>query len=159
SCVIMPRPACAPAAPDDSYTSQGGGGNGEAVWSEVVTWTDLPEESMALSQAASGTLFATGLTPTRRPRRREGREIEMRIGILGSGLRGGNVGPLCARAGPRGVFSSARSEQKLKRLAREAGPRAQAGSPADAARDADALLLAVHWSRLGDVLHRAGRIS
>ena len=44
----------------------------------------------------------------------------MRIGILGSGLMGGKLGTIFARAGHEVVFSYARSEQKLKRLAREA---------------------------------------
>ena len=57
------------------------------------------------------------------------------------------------------VFSYARSDQKLKRLAREAKGNARAGTPADAARDADALLLAVHWLRIDDVLQRAGDLS
>ena len=80
----------------------------------------------------------------------------MRIGILGSGLMGGKLGTLFARAGHEVVFSYARSERKLKRLAREAGPRARAGTPGDAARDSDVLLLAVHWSRVDDVLKQAG---
>ncbi len=83
----------------------------------------------------------------------------MRIGILGSGLMGGKLGTLFARAGHEVVFSYARSEQKLKRLAREAGGHARAGTPRDAARDADALLLAVHWSRIEDVLNQAGDLS
>ena len=57
------------------------------------------------------------------------------------------------------VFSYARSEQKLKRLAREAGRKARAGTPGDAARESDALLLAVHWSRVEDVLQKAGGLS
>ena len=80
----------------------------------------------------------------------------MRIGILGSGLMGGKLGTLFARAGHEVVFSYARSEQKLKRLARQAGERARAGTPADAARESDVLLLAVHWSRVHDVLKQAG---
>src|SRR5713101_4697155 len=80
----------------------------------------------------------------------------MRIGILGSGLMGGKLGTIFARAGHEVVFSYARSEQKLKRLARGAGKRARAGTPADAAREADVLLLAVHWSRVDDVLKQAG---
>ncbi len=80
----------------------------------------------------------------------------MRIGILGSGLMGGKLGTLFARAGHEVVFSYARSERKLKRLAREAGVRARAGTPADAARESDVLLLAVHWSRVDDVLKQAG---
>jgi 8-hydroxy-5-deazaflavin:NADPH oxidoreductase len=83
----------------------------------------------------------------------------MRIGILGSGLMGAKLGTLFARAGHDVVFSYARSEQKLKRLAREAGANARAGTPAGAARDADALLLAVHWSRVDDVLKQAGDLS
>ncbi len=53
------------------------------------------------------------------------------------------------------VFSYARSREKLECLAREAGGNAQAGTPQEAARDADALLLAVHWSRVDDVLTQA----
>ena len=83
----------------------------------------------------------------------------MRVGILGSGLMGGKLGTLFARAGHEVVFSYARSEQKLKKLAREARGNARAGTPGDAARDADALLLAVHWSRVDDVLMQAGDVS
>jgi 8-hydroxy-5-deazaflavin:NADPH oxidoreductase len=83
----------------------------------------------------------------------------MRMGILGSGLMGGKLGTLFARAGHEVVFSYARSEQKLKRLAREAQGNARAGTPSDAAREADALLLAVHWSRVADVLKQAGNVS
>jgi predicted dinucleotide-binding enzyme len=83
----------------------------------------------------------------------------MRIGILGSGLMGGKLGTIFARAGHEVVFSYAHSPRKLKRLAREAGGRARAGTPREAASDADALLLAVHWSRVDDVLKKAGDLS
>ena len=83
----------------------------------------------------------------------------IRIGILGSGLMGGKLGTLFARAGHDVVFSYARREAKLKRLAREAQGTARAGTPAEAARDADALLLAVHWSRVDDVLKQAGDLA
>jgi hypothetical protein len=83
----------------------------------------------------------------------------MRIGILGSGLMGGKLGTLFARAGHDVVFSYARSEQKLRDLAREAQGKARAGTPAEAAAEADALLLAVHWSRMDDVLKQAGDLS
>jgi predicted dinucleotide-binding enzyme len=83
----------------------------------------------------------------------------MRIGILGSGLMGGKLGTIFARAGHEVVFSYARSEDKLKRLARDAQGNARAGSPAEAAKDADALLLAAHWSRFDDVLKQAGDLS
>ena len=83
----------------------------------------------------------------------------MRIGILGSGLMGGKLGTLFARAGHDVVFTYARSDQKLKRLAREARGNARAGTPGEAAREADVLLLAVHWSRVDDVLKQAGDLS
>src|SRR3982750_1344427 len=83
----------------------------------------------------------------------------MRIGILGSGLMGGKLGTIFARAGHDVVFTYSHSDQKLKRLAREAGQRASAGTPREAAADADALLLAVHWSRVNDVLKQAGDVS
>jgi 8-hydroxy-5-deazaflavin:NADPH oxidoreductase len=83
----------------------------------------------------------------------------MRIGILGSGLMGAKLGTIWARAGHDVVFSYARSDQKLERLARAARGKARAGTPAAAARDADALLLAVHWSRVDDVLQQAGDVS
>src|SRR5947199_8020350 len=80
----------------------------------------------------------------------------MRVGILGSGLMGGKLGTLFARAGHEVVFSYARRQEKLKRLARDAAGQARAGTPREAAQEADALLLAVHWSRIDDVLHQAG---
>jgi predicted dinucleotide-binding enzyme len=83
----------------------------------------------------------------------------MRIGILGSGLMGGKLGTIFARAGHEVVFSYSHSKAKLEKLARDAGGRASAGTPAQAAKDADALLLAVHWSRVDDVLKKAGDVS
>src|SRR5262245_7933042 len=94
----------------------------------------------------------------------------MRIGILGSGLIGAKLGTIFARAGHDVMFSYARSDAKLRRLARRAtessrgqsvrgknGP-ARAGTPLEASRDADVVLLAVHWSRVDDVLKRAGNL-
>src|SRR3954471_2080779 len=83
----------------------------------------------------------------------------MRIGILGSGLMGGKLGTIFARAGHEVVFSYARSAQKLERLAKKAGGKARSGTPREAAEDADALLLAVHWLRFDDVLKQAGDLS
>ena len=83
----------------------------------------------------------------------------MRIGILGSGLMGGRLGTIFAKAGHDVVFSYARSRRKLNRLARHAGRRAAVGTPRVAAEDADVLLLAVHWSRVNDVLKQAGDLS
>lgn len=83
----------------------------------------------------------------------------MRVGILGSGLMGAKLGTIFARAGHEVVFSYAQSTQKLKRLAREAGGTARHGTPNEAALEAELLLLAVHWSRVDDVLDQAGELS
>ena len=83
----------------------------------------------------------------------------MRIGILGSGLMGSKLGTILALARHEVVFSYSHSERKLKRLAREARGHARAGTPREAAANADAVLLAVHWSRIDDVLKQAGSLS
>ncbi len=80
----------------------------------------------------------------------------MRVGILGSGLMGGKLGTIFARAGHEVVFSYARHPEKLEQLARDARGNARAGTPREAAQNADAILLAVHWLRMDDVLTQAG---
>jgi len=72
---------------------------------------------------------------------------------------GGKLGTLFARAGHDVVFSYARSEDKLSGLARSAGHNARAGTPHEAGQKADVILLAVHWSRVDDVLSKAGDLS
>jgi predicted dinucleotide-binding enzyme len=72
---------------------------------------------------------------------------------------GGKLGTIFARAGHEVVFSYAHREEKLETLARDAGRNARAGTPGEAAREADALLLAVHWSRVDNVLDQAGDLS
>jgi 8-hydroxy-5-deazaflavin:NADPH oxidoreductase len=83
----------------------------------------------------------------------------MRIGILGSGLIGGKLGTVFARAGHDVVFSYSRNKRKLERLASTAGKSARTGTPREAVQDADVILLAVHWSRVDDVLKKAGDLS
>jgi hypothetical protein len=82
----------------------------------------------------------------------------MRIGILGSGLMGGKLGTILARAGHKVVFSYAHTQEKLERLARGAGATARTGTPREAAKHGEVLLLAVHWSRVDDVLRQAGSV-
>ena len=72
---------------------------------------------------------------------------------------GAKLGTIFVRAGHDVVFSYSHDHAKLERLARDSGGVARAGSPADAARDADAVLLAVHWSRVDDVLKKAGDLT
>jgi hypothetical protein len=96
----------------------------------------------------------------RYPEHLEKRRVsDMRVGILGSGLMGAKLGTIFARAGHDVVFSYARNDQKLRRLAQDAKGKARAGTPGEAAREADVLLLAVPWSRVDDVLKQAGDVS
>jgi 8-hydroxy-5-deazaflavin:NADPH oxidoreductase len=81
----------------------------------------------------------------------------MKIGILGSGLMGAKLGRLWAACGHDVTFAYSRDPAKLERLAREA--RGESGSVAEAAEGADAVLLAVHWSRIDDVLGQAGDLA
>lgn len=67
---------------------------------------------------------------------------------------GAKLGAIFARAGHEVTFSYSRSQRKLERLARQA--EARVGTPREAVQGADALLLAVHWSRVDDVLTQAG---
>lgn len=78
----------------------------------------------------------------------------MKIGILGSGLMGSKLGGLWASCGHDVTFAYARSPAKLERLARDFG--GTSGTVAEAVGRADVLLLAVHWSRIADVLEQAG---
>lgn len=78
----------------------------------------------------------------------------MKVGILGSGRMGGTLGAIWSRAGHQVTFSYARRKAKLEQLARECA--ARSGTPAEAVTDADAVLIAVHWMRLEDVLAQAG---
>ena len=74
-------------------------------------------------------------------------------------MMGAKLGTLFARAGHDVVFSYSHSRSKLEKLAREAGKTARAGTPREAAQDADVLLLAVHWNRVDDVLRQAGDLA
>src|SRR5262245_26766546 len=79
----------------------------------------------------------------------------MRIGIMGSGRIGSNVGERLARAGHEVVFSGSRSTLKLEALARDL-PRARAASPPEAVAMTDAIVFAVPWAQIDDVLRQAG---
>lgn len=83
----------------------------------------------------------------------------MRVGILGSGLMGSKLGTIFARVGHQVTFSYSRSDAKLEKLAREAKGKSSAGTPREATQNADVVLLAVHWSRVNDVLKHAGDLS
>lgn len=76
---------------------------------------------------------------------------ELRLGVLGAGRIGRAVGRLWVRAGHTVVFGARRPEQ-LRPFVAELGPAASTAPIRDAVRDVDALLLAVTYAALDEVL-------
>jgi predicted dinucleotide-binding enzyme len=83
----------------------------------------------------------------------------MRIGILGAGNVGGTLGRAWAARGHDVYFGVPRpQEAKTQDLLRAIGPRARAGSVADAAAFAEIVVLATPWGATEDALSRAGNL-
>lgn len=82
----------------------------------------------------------------------------MKIGIIGAGHIGGNLARLWAPQ-HQVLVSFSRSPEKLAALAREAGPTVQPGSPAEAVRFADVLVVSVPFALLGTVLAPLGDLT
>src|SRR5919204_2698281 len=82
----------------------------------------------------------------------------MRIGIIGAGRIGGNAARLLAAAGHEVKLSFARDPAKLEALASEIGERASTGSPAEAARFGEVVVLSVPWGTIDDALAQAGAL-
>jgi predicted dinucleotide-binding enzyme len=74
----------------------------------------------------------------------------IKIGIIGSGRQGGAIGLQWAKAGHEVLFSS-RNPGNLKDLVAKAGPKARAGTPAEAAKFGDVILVAVPYGELPNV--------
>jgi predicted dinucleotide-binding enzyme len=71
-------------------------------------------------------------------------ESPRRIGIVGAGNIGGTLGRLWLKAGYE-VFFSSRHPEELKALIEELGPKARAGTPAEAIAFGNAVLIAVPY--------------
>ena len=81
----------------------------------------------------------------------------MRVGIVGSGRIGGNVGIQLARSGHEVLFSYSRDAEKLDQLAAEAGG-AGTGTPREAVAFGDAVVFAVPWRLIDDVIGEMGSL-
>lgn len=82
----------------------------------------------------------------------------MRIGVIGAGRIGGNIGKLLAQAGHEVLFSFSRDQAKLQALADDAGAGAQVGTPAEAAAFGDLIVVSVPWALVDKVLAEAGSL-
>lgn len=74
----------------------------------------------------------------------------LRIGTIGAGNIGGSVGSLWVRAG-HDVFFSALNPDELKPMVEALGPRARAGSTAQAIASGDIILLAVPYRAIPSI--------
>jgi predicted dinucleotide-binding enzyme len=78
------------------------------------------------------------------------RAAPIRIGVIGSGRVGGTIGSLWVKAGHEVMFS-ARDIGEVKDLVAGLGPRAQAGTPKQAAAFGAAVLVSVPYAALPQV--------
>ena len=81
-----------------------------------------------------------------------------KIGIIGAGMVGATAARLFVDAGHDVAVSNSRGPETLAALVNDLGPRARAVTPADAARWADIVLLAVPW-RTPEALPPAGAVA
>jgi 8-hydroxy-5-deazaflavin:NADPH oxidoreductase len=81
----------------------------------------------------------------------------VRVGIVGAGRIGGNVGVQLARSGHEVLFSYSRDSVKLDRFANAVG--ARSGTPRDAVELGEAIVFAVPWRLIDAVLGETGSLA
>jgi 8-hydroxy-5-deazaflavin:NADPH oxidoreductase len=84
----------------------------------------------------------------------------MRVGIIGAGNIGGNCARRFVASGKHEVkLSFSRDPANLARLARELGDRASVGTPPEAVRFGDVVVLSVPWDAIPEALRQAGSLA
>jgi predicted dinucleotide-binding enzyme len=84
----------------------------------------------------------------------------MRIGIIGAGNIGGNCARRFVVSGKHEVkLSFSRDPANLAALARELGDRASVGTPVEAVRYGDVVVLSVPWDTIPEALRQAGSLA
>jgi predicted dinucleotide-binding enzyme len=105
---------------------------------------DIDRRRLLKLAAAAGLLSSVALPA------RAALMTSSRIGIIGSGNVGSAIGRSWIKSGHDVMFSS-RNLDHDKKLAAELGPKARAGSPAEAAAFGDAILIAVPYGALPEL--------
>ncbi len=82
----------------------------------------------------------------------------MNIGIIGSGSMGSGLGKIWAQNGHKLMFSYSRDTTKLEKIAQSIGSNARVGTPAEAVKFADAVVLSVPYGAVEDALQAAGSL-
>jgi 8-hydroxy-5-deazaflavin:NADPH oxidoreductase len=80
----------------------------------------------------------------------------MNIGIIGAGNMGSGLGKIWAKNGHKLMFSYSRDTTKLEKIAQAININASVGTPAEAARFADVVVLSVPYSAVADAIKAAG---
>jgi predicted dinucleotide-binding enzyme len=83
----------------------------------------------------------------------------MKIGLIGAGRIGGGIAQQLAAAGHEVLLSFSRDQATLGQLAAQLGPGARAGSPAEAVRFGEVVVISVPWSVLPLALEQAGPLA
>src|SRR5205823_5242401 len=84
----------------------------------------------------------------------------MKIGIIGAGNVGGTLGRAWAKKGHDSFFGVRRpQDDKTRRLVESIGPKAQAGTVAEAAAFGEAVVLATPWQATESAVRQAGDLA
>jgi predicted dinucleotide-binding enzyme len=83
----------------------------------------------------------------------------LNIGVVGAGRIGGGIASQLAAAGHHVKLSLSRDPASLERLAREIGPNAAVGRPADAVEFGEVVVISVPWSLLAATLDELGSLA
>jgi 8-hydroxy-5-deazaflavin:NADPH oxidoreductase len=83
----------------------------------------------------------------------------MKIGVIGAGRIGGNCARQAAKAGHDVMLSFSRDPSSLDQLAAELGTHASTGSPDQAVRFGEIVILSVPWGAIEQALEEAGDMS
>ncbi len=83
----------------------------------------------------------------------------MNIGIIGTGNMGSGLGKIWAKNGHKLMFSYSRDVTKLEKIASEIGSNATVGTPAEAVKFADVVVLSVPYGVVEDALKAAGSLN
>jgi predicted dinucleotide-binding enzyme len=82
----------------------------------------------------------------------------MKIGIIGVGNMGSALGKLFAKHGHEIMFSFSRDPHTIEQAVTNSGSNARSGTPEQAARFGDVVLLAVGWGSINAALSAAGSL-
>jgi hypothetical protein len=82
----------------------------------------------------------------------------MKIGIIGAGNMGTDMGKFWVKNGHQLMFSYSRNPEKLQAAAASVSADTLIGSPAEAVQFADVVVLSVAWAAVEDALQQAGSL-